>query len=71
MFFDGGGRSMTAEQKSSIFAAERWSDIEQELAAFEQRELIFLARERDQRLRELSTWLKVDIATLNSRDFAA
>jgi hypothetical protein len=62
---------MTAGQRPSIFAAERWGDIEQELAAFEQRELKFLARERDQRLRDLSTWLKVDIAALNSRDFAA
>jgi hypothetical protein len=60
------GARMTVGQKSSISATDGWAaHIKQELAAFERRELVFLARERDDRLRELANRLKVDLAAMN------
>jgi hypothetical protein len=65
------GARMTVGQKSSISAADGWAaHIKQELAAFEQRELMFLARERDDRLRELANRLQVDLAAMNDRNCA-
>ena len=62
---------MSAGLKSSISAGDGWAEhIQQEFAAFEQRELMFLARERDDRLRELANWLKVDLAVMSNRNFA-
>jgi hypothetical protein len=62
---------MRAGLKSSISAGDgRAEHIQQELDAFERRELMFLARERDDRLRELANWLKLDLAVMSNKNFA-
>jgi hypothetical protein len=65
------GARMTARPRSSISAHDSWVEyIKQEFDAFEQRELTFLARDRDDRLRELANWLKADLADKNNKNFA-
>jgi hypothetical protein len=60
---------MTVGQKSSISARDGWAEhIRREIEAFEQRELKFLAREREDRLRELANWLQVDLAAMSSEN---
>lgn len=46
--------------------------VRRELEAVEQRrELTFLAQERDDRLRELASWLKLDLTAIKDKNFIA
>jgi hypothetical protein len=63
---------MMAEKTSSIAAGGSWTEhIRREFDAVERRELMFLARERDDRLRELANWLKLDLAAIKDKNFTA
>lgn len=63
---------MTAGKKSPSTDGEgRTEHIRRELEAVEQRELMFLARERDDRLRELASWLKLDLTAIKDKNFIA
>jgi hypothetical protein len=66
------GARMTAGKKSWTAAGDRWTEhIRREFDAFEQRELMFLARERDDRLREIANRLKLDLAAIKDKNFTA
>jgi hypothetical protein len=62
---------MTAGRASNTDSEGRIEHIRRELEAAEQRELMFLARERNERMRELTSWLKLDLTAITDKNLIA